>query len=125
MLDPSDVGAAVVAVLERDERVMVRHVVPRAGAEALLGELIALRTDIVVLDADASIGSGWPADQLVGPLLACGAEVVVRGPGRETSVPDRRHEVAADATAPAIVDVVRSLYPELRGRPGPPDAPAR
>ncbi|MCU1483936.1 MAG: hypothetical protein JWN67_682 [Actinomycetia bacterium] len=125
VLDPSEVGAAVVAALAPDERVVVRHVVPCAGAGAALGELLACRTDIVVLEAEASFGEGWSADQLVAPLLACGAEVVVRGSGRGPSVPDRRQEVVVDASVSSIVDVVRSRYPELRGRPGPPDASAR
>jgi hypothetical protein len=119
VLDGSDTGVALVAALAGDDRVMARLVVPRAGAEVALGELLAWRTDIVLLDADTPLGTGWAPEQLVAPLLACGTEVVVRG-GGEPAASDRRLAVERRATVPELVDAVRSLYPELRGRPGPP-----
>jgi hypothetical protein len=124
VLDPSDIGLALVEALGEDERVVARAVTPLAGAEVALGELLTWRTDIVVLDAEASFGTGWSPEQLAAPLLACGTEVVVRATG-EREVVDRRVAVDRGASLPELLDAVRSRYPELRGRPGPPDPSGR
>ena len=121
VLDPNEVGDDLVTALVADDRVLARVVAPRASAEVALGELLAWRTDIVVIDGEATFGTGWSPQQLVAPLLACGTEVIVRETPSAAAPTDRRVSVDHGAPLDELVDAVRSRYPELRGRPGPPE----
>lgn len=102
--DDPDLAVGLDAALAIDPSVEVRRCTPGAIAEIVLGELLAWRADVVVVDLD--LDRRWPGAALASSLRACGIEVVARSSEPHPAVAEGTVVLARDVSVDGLARAV-------------------